>query len=59
MTNVLILGASGSLARVAFDMFLKETDTQLTLYLRNSRRLGNLDSNRVRVVEGDVMDFEN
>lgn len=47
MTNVLILGASGSLARVAIDMFLKKTDTQLTLYLRNSRRLGNIDSTRV------------
>jgi uncharacterized protein YbjT (DUF2867 family) len=58
MTNVLILGASGSLARVAIDMFLKKTDTQLTLYLRNSRRLGNLVSNRVRVIEGDVMDLE-
>jgi uncharacterized protein YbjT (DUF2867 family) len=58
MSNVLILGASGSLARVAIDMFLKKTDTQLTLYLRNSRRLGNLDSNRVRVIEGDVMDLE-
>jgi uncharacterized protein YbjT (DUF2867 family) len=58
MTNVLILGANGSLARVAIDMFLKETDAQLTLYLRNSRRLRNIDSNRVRVIEGDVMEFE-
>jgi uncharacterized protein YbjT (DUF2867 family) len=58
MTNVLILGANGSIARVAIDMFLKETDVQLTLYLRNSRRLGNIDSNRVRVIEGDVMDVE-
>lgn len=59
MTNVLILGANGSLARVAIDMFLKETDVQLTLYLRNSRRLRNIDSDRVRVIEGDVMDIEN
>lgn len=29
MTNVLILGANGSLARVAIDMFLKETDAQV------------------------------
>jgi uncharacterized protein YbjT (DUF2867 family) len=58
MTNVLILGANGSLARVAIDMFLKETDAKLTLYLRNSRRLRNIDPNRVRVIEGDVMDFE-
>jgi uncharacterized protein YbjT (DUF2867 family) len=59
MTNVLILGANGSLARVAIDMFLKETDAQLTLYLRNSRRLRNIYSDRVRVIEGDVMDIEN
>jgi uncharacterized protein YbjT (DUF2867 family) len=58
MTNVLILGANGSLARVAIDMFLKETDAQLTLYMRNSRRLSNIDSNRVRVIEGDVMELE-
>ncbi|SMQ77523.1 NAD(P)H-binding [Bacillus sp. OV166] len=58
MTNVLIIGANGSLASVAIDMFLKETDAQLTLYLRNSRRLRNIDTNRVRVIEGDVMDLE-
>lgn len=56
MTNILILGANGSIARVAIDMFLKETDVQLTLYLRNPRKLGNIDSNRVRVIEGDVLD---
>ncbi|MBT2734758.1 SDR family oxidoreductase [Bacillus sp. ISL-7] len=58
MTNVLIIGANGSLASVAIDMFLKETDAQLSLYLRNSRRLRNIDTNRVRVIEGDVMDLE-
>jgi uncharacterized protein YbjT (DUF2867 family) len=58
MTNVLILGANGSVARVAIDVFLKETDVQLTLYLRNSRRLKNVDSNRVRLIEGDVLDIE-
>ncbi|MBM7694688.1 uncharacterized protein YbjT (DUF2867 family) [Peribacillus deserti] len=58
MTNVLILGANGSLARVAIDIFLKETDLQLTLYLRNSRNLIHIDSNRVQVIEGDVLDIE-
>ena len=58
MTNVLILGANGGIARVAIDLFLKGTDDQLTLYLRNSIRLGNLDSNRVTVIEGDVLDKE-
>jgi uncharacterized protein YbjT (DUF2867 family) len=58
LTNVLILGANGSIARVAIESFLKETDAQLTLYLRNSRRLKNMASNRVRVMEGDVLDIE-
>ncbi|WP_462413447.1 NAD(P)H-binding protein [Neobacillus sp. Marseille-QA0830] len=58
MTNVLILGANGSLARVTIDMFYKETDAQLTLYLRNSQRLKTNYSNRVRLIEGDVMNLE-
>jgi uncharacterized protein YbjT (DUF2867 family) len=58
LTNVLILGANGSIARVAIDLFLKETDAQLTLYLRNTGRIKNIDPSRVRVIEGDVLDFE-
>ena len=58
MTNVLILGANGSIARIAIDLFLKETDAQLTLYLRNLSRLKNIDQSRVRVIEGDVLDME-
>lgn len=56
MSNVLILGANGSIARVAIDLFLEETDARLTLFLRNARRLKHLESERVRVVEGDVLD---
>jgi len=57
MTNVLILGAHGQIARVATDLFLKQTDARLTLYLRNARRLKLTGhANRVRVVEGDVLD---
>lgn len=56
MTNILILGAHGQIARVATDLFLNYTDARLTLYLRNAHRLrlsGYAD--RVRVVEGDVL----
>lgn len=57
MTNVLILGAYGQIARVATDLFLARSDTQLTLYLRNARRLSGIGHpERVRLVEGDVMD---
>jgi uncharacterized protein YbjT (DUF2867 family) len=58
LSNVLILGANGSIARVAIDLFLRETDAQLTLYLRNSGRLRQIDSSRARVIEGDVLDIE-
>jgi uncharacterized protein YbjT (DUF2867 family) len=57
MTNILILGANGQIARVTIDLFLKHTNARLTLYLRNARRLklsGQAD--RMRVVEGDVLD---
>ncbi|ALP39155.1 NAD-dependent dehydratase [Paenibacillus sp. IHB B 3084] len=58
MNNILILGANGQIARQAIDMFLKETDAQLALYLRRSSRLENVDSSRAQVIEGDVMDME-
>lgn len=56
MTKVLILGAGGRIAKHAIDQLLEETDAGLTLYLRNASRLGNMDGNRVRVIEGDVLD---
>lgn len=56
MSNVLILGAHGQIARVATRLFLQETDAYLTLYLRKAARLPNPYSSRARVVEGDVND---
>jgi uncharacterized protein YbjT (DUF2867 family) len=59
LTRVLILGAYGQIARVATDLFLQETDAQLTLYLRKAKRLKALaHPDRVRVVEGDVLDIK-
>ena len=56
MQNVLILGAHGHIARVATDLLLQQTDVHLTLFLRHARRLKNPDAQRVRIVEGDVLD---
>jgi uncharacterized protein YbjT (DUF2867 family) len=57
MPHVLILGANGQIARAATDLFMQRSDVQLTLYLRNAKRLKHLaDAKRVRVVEGDVLD---
>jgi uncharacterized protein YbjT (DUF2867 family) len=57
MPNVLILGAGGSIARVAIPLFLEETDAQLTLYLRRARRMKRHEGPRVSLVEGDVLDM--
>ena len=57
MTNVLILGANGQLARNTTRVFLRDTDVKLTLYLRRAQRLRNPDPVRVTVVEGDVLDL--
>jgi uncharacterized protein YbjT (DUF2867 family) len=56
MTNVLILGANGQLARNTTRVFLRDTDAKLTLYLRRASRLRNPDPARARIVEGDVLD---
>jgi uncharacterized protein YbjT (DUF2867 family) len=55
--NILILGAGGQIARFAIDLFLGRTDAELTLYLRNAQRLQGLKSDRIRVVEGDVLNL--
>ena len=56
MTNVLILGANGQIARLVEERLLKEQpDVELTLFLRNSDRLTRLaDNDHVRIVEGDA-----
>ena len=56
MRNVLILGANGQIARVAIELFMKNPDVHLTLFLRHAKRLQGLSSNRVQVIEGDVED---
>ncbi|GBG05496.1 NAD(P)H-binding protein [Lactobacillus rodentium] len=56
MTNVLILGANGQIARLVEERLLKEQpDVELTLFLRNSKRLANLANNdHVRIIEGNA-----
>jgi uncharacterized protein YbjT (DUF2867 family) len=56
--RVLILGANGQIARSAIDLFLQTTDADLTLYARNASRLPDVASDRVHVVEGDVLDLD-
>ncbi|TWI33899.1 SDR family oxidoreductase [Paracoccus sulfuroxidans] len=56
MTKVLILGASGQIARHVIDMLADRADTEMTLFLRDASRLGRNAPKNARVIEGDVLD---
>lgn len=55
MTNVLILGASGQIARHVIAMLAGNDDVRLTLFARNTARLSDVPVN-ASVVQGDVLD---
>ena len=57
MNNVLLLGASGNIAKHVIDILCKKDDINLTLFLRNARRLRNNDVSKCRIVEGDVLNY--
>jgi uncharacterized protein YbjT (DUF2867 family) len=59
MTRVLILGANGQLARNTTRVLLDDPAVALTLYLRRAGRLKNTAPNRVKIVDGDVIDEAN
>jgi len=56
MKNVIILGASGNIAKHVIDILVKKDGINLTLFLRNKNRLRNNDASKCRIVEGDVLD---
>jgi uncharacterized protein YbjT (DUF2867 family) len=57
MKKVIIIGASGSLARYVIEELQKQKDVHLTLFLRNKARLHNRNLSNATIVEGDVMDY--
>lgn len=56
MSNVLIIGANGQIARLAEQQLLSETKHHLTLFLRDAKRLEVADADRETVIEGDATD---
>ena len=58
MKNIIILGASGNIAKHVIDILVKKDDLNLTLFLRNKSRLKNKNVAKCRIVEGDVLDFD-
>ena len=57
MKNVIILGASGNIAKHVIDILVKNDDINLTLFVRNARRLRNKGASKSQIIEGDVLDF--
>lgn len=56
MSKVLVIGASGSLAKYVIDTLLNVPGVHLTLLARNKSRIAN-DTTNTTVVEADVMDY--
>lgn len=56
MKKVLIIGASGGLAQYVIEELENQANVQLTLFLRNKKRLRNAGID-APIVEGDVMDY--
>lgn len=62
MKKVIILGASGNIAKHVIDILIKKDDIDLTLFLRNTKRLKNKEvsthADRCRIIEGDVLNYK-
>ena len=52
------MGASGNIAKHVIDVLVKKDDINLTLFLRDARRLRNNDVSKSRIVEGDILNFK-
>jgi nucleoside-diphosphate-sugar epimerase len=57
LKKVIILGASGNIARHVTDILLQKNDINLTLFVRSASRLKNSDTTRAHIIEGDVMNY--
>lgn len=55
MKNVIILGASGNIAKHVIDILAKKDNISLTLFLRNKSRLRDSNVSKFRIIEGDVL----
>ncbi len=58
MENLIILGASGDIAKHVIDILVDKTEIKLTLFLRDMDRLTNTNLLNCRVIEGDVLKYD-
>lgn len=57
MKQILILGASGSLATTVIPELLQDGNVQLTLFTRRPQSVAKFESERIKIVQGDVLDL--
>lgn len=55
MKKVLIIGATGSLATVVIEELKRQTEEQLTLFARNTKRLS--ATHHIQLVQGDALQY--
>jgi len=58
MKKVLVLGATGQIAKWAVAMLANQEDIQQTLFVRDAKKLGTSVPSNAVVIEGDVLNFE-
>jgi uncharacterized protein YbjT (DUF2867 family) len=58
MKKVVILGASGNIAKHVIDILSTKDDLNLTLFLRSKNRLSNKNVSKCKIVEGNVLNYE-
>lgn len=58
MKNVLVLGATGQIAKWAIDMLGNQEDIQQTLFVRDTQKLGTDIPANAKVIQGDVLNLE-
>lgn len=54
MKNVILIGANGRTSKEIIPRLLEQEDVKLTLFLRCARRMQDMQSDRVNVVDGDA-----
>lgn len=57
MKNVIILGASGNIAKHVIDILAQKDDINLPLFLRNARQLSNKDVFQCRIIEASNLEY--
>lgn len=57
MKNILVLGATGQIAKLAVEMLANQKNIQQTLFVRDAKKLATIPNN-AKVVQGDVLNLE-